>query len=109
MMMHKRLLMAAVLVMAAANSTAASAGWGCGYNSNGGIGRTWAGPSEKEARDAALRNCRNAKLTQCRIISCSANVDSMADADKIWPRTPGVEYNRNGPLCGGPGEPACPH
>jgi hypothetical protein len=107
MKMHKRVLTAAVMVLAAASSTSAWAGWGCGYHSNMGVGRVWAAEDEEAARDGAMDNCKNAKLTQCRIISCRANVDSMADADKIWPRTPGIEYKRNGPLCGGPGEPAC--
>ncbi len=108
MMMHERLLVAAILALAAVPGTSAWAGWGCGYNSSAGVGRVWAAEDEEAAREGAMNNCKNAKLKQCRIISCSADVDSMADADKIWPRTPGIKYNRNGPLCGGPGEPACP-
>lgn len=105
--MRKRLLVAALLALMAASSTSAWAGWGCGYNSNAGVGRVWAAEDEDTAREGAMNNCKNAKLKNCRIISCSADVDSMADADKIWPRTKGVEYTRSGPRCGGPGEPRC--
>ena len=107
MTMHKRHVAATAVMLAVAYSTSAGAGWGCGYNSNAGVGRVWAAEDEDTAREGALNNCKNAKLKQCRIISCSDGVDSMADADKIWPRTRGVEYTRSGPRCGGPGEPSC--
>ena len=106
--MHKRLVVTAALVLAAADSTFAWAGWGCGFDSDGGRGAVWAGATEEKARANALHNCETGHLTQCRIISCSAGVDSMADAEKFWPRSPGVTYKRNGPLCGGAGEPPCP-
>jgi len=106
--MHKQALMlAAVLIFAAANSTSAWAGWGCAYNSNGGVGRVWVVDTEEHARAGALQNCTNSELKDCRIISCRANVNSQADADAIWPRTKGATYHYNGD-CGGTGQPPCP-
>lgn len=103
--MNKRLVVAAAMVLAAANSTSAWAGWGCGFNSKQGIGRVWGADDEQQARTNAFHNCADGHLTDCRIISCSANVDDQADADKIWPRTKGIKYKPWG--CGGAGEPAC--
>lgn len=101
--MHKQLIMAATLIVAAATSSSAWAGWGCAYNSSAGIGRTWAAESEAVAREQTMHNCTVRNFRECRIIGCSENVDSKEDADKLWARTPGVKYER----CGGPGEVRC--
>jgi hypothetical protein len=50
-----------------------------------------------------MHNCTVRNFKGCRIIGCSANVDSKEDADKLWARTPGIKYER----CGGPGEVRC--
>jgi hypothetical protein len=92
--MYKGLLIATALTLAAANSTSAWAGWGCAYNSSAGVGRNWNADSEKEARDDAMHNCTVRNFAQCRIIGCRANVNSKEDADKYWPRTPGIKYER---------------
>ena len=103
--MHKHLLIAAsLLVVGAATGTApAWAGWGCAYDSSAGVGRTWAADSEQQARTQTMHNCTVRNFKRCRIIGCSANVDSKEDADKLWARTPGVNYE----LCGGPGQKPC--
>ena len=105
-MTYKGLFAAAVLVTAAASSTSAWAGWGCAYGSSdvvGVSGRRWAFATEQLARSSALNGCKSLKHKNCRIIGCSANVNSKEDADKLWAQTPGVEYNR----CGTPGQPKC--
>jgi len=89
--MHKQALMlAAVLIFAAANSTSAWAGWGCAYNSNGGVGRVWVVDTEEHPRAGALQNCTNSELKDCRIISCRANVNSCYSAWKIAPLSGGI-------------------
>ena len=101
--MHKQLIMAATLIFAAVNGSAAWAGWGCAYDSSAGVGRTWAAESEDEARTTTMHNCTVRHFKGCRIIGCSINVDSKEDADRLWARTPGVKYE----LCGGPGQKKC--
>lgn len=101
--MHKHLFMAAsLLVLAAAGTAPAWAGWGCAYDSSAGIGRTWNVDSEAEARTQTMHNCTVRNFKRCRIIGCSANVDSKEDADKLWSRTPGIKYD-----CDSPGKPRC--
>jgi hypothetical protein len=99
--MYKGLLVATVTLVAA-HVTSAWAGWGCAYDSSAGVGRNWGKPTEEGARLVAMGHCTARHFEQCRIIGCSDNVDTKADADKLWPQTPGIKYN-----CGGPGEPAC--
>lgn len=101
--MHKRLMMAAILVVAAGTGSSAWAGWGCAYDSSAGIGRTWGGDTEEQVRTQAMHNCTVRNFKNCRIIGCSANVDSKEDADRLWARTPGVKYE----MCDGPGQPRC--
>lgn len=98
--MYKGLLVAAALTFTA---TSAWAGWGCAYDSSAGIGRNWAADSEQEARTASMHACTVRNFKQCRIIGCSANVDSKEDADKLWARTPGVTYER----CDHTGDAGC--
>lgn len=101
--MHKRLVVAAAVVLAAANGTSAWANWGCAYDSSAGVGRMWNVPSEEEARDVTIEACNSHKFARCHIIGCSDNVNSKEDADEHWPRTPGIKYE----LCGREGQPKC--
>lgn len=104
--MHKRLLMAAVVVLAAATSTSAWAGWGCAFTGTdikGKYGRMWGWDTRKEASEAALRLCQK-DHQGCYVVACMDNVDSKEDADALWPM--------NGKAlrtCGtGPGQERCP-
>ena len=66
-------------------------------------GQYLARANEQEARSATLHACTSRNFKRCRIIGCSANVDSKEDADKLWARTPGADYKP----CGGPGQEKC--
>lgn len=83
--------------------SAAWAEWGCAYNSSAGIGRFWAQPTEADARSVAMKDCTAHKFKDCRIIGCSDNVSSKEDADKVWARTPGINYDP----CGGKDQREC--
>jgi hypothetical protein len=102
--MHKLFLTAAVLgLCTATTASSAFAEWGCAYDSSAGVGRMWNVPTEKEAREITLHACKTRNFKNCRLIGCSANVNSKEDADKIWARTPGVKYEP----CGGEGQQKC--
>jgi hypothetical protein len=101
--MRKFVIAAAVWVVAYGVNTPVFAGWGCAYDSSAGIGRMWAVVSEQEARKITMNACTSRKFKGCRIIGCSANVDSKEDADKLWARTPGIKYEP----CGNEGQPKC--
>jgi len=103
-MIHKGVLAATMLVLAAATSTSAWAAWGCAYGSDatpGISGRRWGADTEKAARDSAMNYCISNHLGNCHIIGCSDNVNSKEDADKLW--KPSVKLVP----CGGKGQNKC--
>jgi hypothetical protein len=85
--MHKRLFVAAgVLVLAASAVTSTAwAGWGCRAGaSDHSVTHTWGNSSEKEARSYTLQLCRGVH-PGCYITDCAANIDTQAEADAKWP------------------------
>jgi hypothetical protein len=101
--MGKRLVVVASLVAAGTIfALPASAMWGCGARSVRGISSSWAAPSRDEAVESVMGSCRMEHL-ECKIISCSPDVDTEAAADAHWPPTAGTTYI----YCGVPGRPAC--
>jgi len=84
--MHKGVFVAAALILAAAASTPAWAGWGCAAEARDGtIGRVWSADTESAARRDAIKYCANGGHSGCQIIGCNVNVDSQADAHVRWP------------------------
>jgi hypothetical protein len=100
--MHKRLIVVASVLVLAATSAPALAGWGCGAQGKGAQGRLWGASNRAEATKGALDECKRAGGVHCYIISCRRNVDSEAQADAIWPPA-----GRDTVKCGGPGQPKC--
>jgi len=103
--MCKRLLATALALAMSAGSAIAQDVWGCGWsasNTNGTAGRIWNAGSRKEAVEASLRQCRAYNYARCYIISCSKNVASKQDADKLWPMK-----GEPGGKCGTEGWPDC--
>jgi hypothetical protein len=80
-----RLFFAFAVVVCSVSSSAAWANWGCAARSSGHTFRMWNEPTQAEARNDVLKNCRNSKEGPCKIISCSANVNSQDQAHAIWP------------------------
>ena len=105
--MRKSIIIAAsVSVLAAASVSPASAGWGCGARTpKGEIASNWAGASEAKSRDGLLHDCEVGHV-QCEIISCSADVDTEAQADAHWPPAASTNYKYFG-NCGRYGQPKC--
>jgi hypothetical protein len=98
--MHKRLIVAAsVLVLAAATTAPAWAGWGCGAQGFAGQGRTWRNTTRAQAAAGALRLCRQAGGRHCRLVSCSPNVDTEGQADAMWPPVAPDNVRCKGALC----------
>jgi hypothetical protein len=87
--MHKCLIVAASVFALAATSAPAWAGWGCGYTHSqldaGEYGVIWSSPSEPDARQSAMKLCTGSGHAGCRVVSCSANVDTREQARAIWP------------------------
>jgi len=84
--MRKGLFVATALILAAASSTPAWAGWGCAAEARDGtIGRVWAADTENSARRDAIRYCANGGHSGCRIIGCVRGIDSQVEAHRIWP------------------------
>jgi hypothetical protein len=83
--MQKHLIVVASILVLAASSAPAWAKWGCGSQGIGAQGRTWNFASRAEAAKGALDECRRAGGHRCRLISCSARVDTEGQADAIWP------------------------
>jgi len=83
--MRKHLIVLASVLVLAATSAPALAGWGCGAQGKGAQGRLWGASNRAEATKGALDECRRAGGHRCRLISCSARVDTEGQADAIWP------------------------
>ena len=87
--MHRYLVAtASLLILAVADTTAAWAGWGCGFRWPGlqsdRNGSVWAIPSEKEARKTAMRLCKETQ-TGCFVVSCREGIDTKEQAYAVWP------------------------
>jgi len=93
---------ASVLVLAATTSSTASAGWGCGFRWPGlqsdRNGSVWAIPTEKEARAAAMRLCKETQKG-CFITTCRAGIDSKEQAYAVWPFGSAAAVNCFGSGC----------
>ena len=77
---------AVVVAVCATRPSVAWAGWACGaISGENTIGRSWGAATEEIARKYALQYCASGGHHGCRIISCSANVDTQDQAHKIWP------------------------
>ena len=84
--MSKGLVVAAVMLLAAADSTSAAAAWGCGAKSTNGLtSHNSNEPSEAAARRDALKDCAKVGGRGCRIISCEPDVDTIERARALWP------------------------
>jgi hypothetical protein len=109
--MRKHVIIAASFSALAAASVSpafspAWAGWGCGARTpKGEIASNWAGSSEQKSRDSLLHDCELGHV-QCQIISCSADVDTEAQADAHWPPAASSNYKYFG-NCGRYGQPKC--
>jgi len=89
--MHKGLFVGLALILAAASSTPASAGWGCAARArDGAVGRVWAAETENSARRDALKYCADGGHAGCRIIGCNEDVDTQARAHQLWPSSGAV-------------------
>ena len=82
---HLVVLTSFFVLAAAACTSPASAGWGCGAQArDGSQGRAWAEPNEAQARKDALKYCAG-EGHRCKIVSCSENVDTQDKAHALWP------------------------
>jgi hypothetical protein len=87
--------------LTAATATGAWAGWGCGIkgtlgNDNRGYEHNdFAEATQAQAEADLIQNCKQNGIANCKIISCSANVDTAQQAGALWP------------ICGGPNQPKC--
>jgi hypothetical protein len=89
--MYKALFVGTALILAAANSTPAWAGWGCAARAtDGAVGRVWAADTEASARTDALKYCEDGGHAGCHIIGCNENVDTQARAHALWPSSGAV-------------------
>ena len=84
--MYKGLFIATALILSAASSTSAWAGWGCAAEaSDGTIGRVWSADNEQSARRDAIKYCANGGHRGCHVIGCADSVDSQSEAHVLWP------------------------
>ena len=103
--MHKRLMVAAILVLAAASGASPTwAKWGCAAR---GFGNTWANnfsyPSEVDARSNAVDTCERVytdkhpgKTIVCHIIGCKSDIDTQEQSLAAWPAPNAIQL-RCGP------------
>jgi hypothetical protein len=62
------------------------AAWGCGATDGKARGRSWNSPNRAAAMYAALSTCdRYSARGKCRVISCRTSVQTIDDAQRIWP------------------------
>ena len=87
--MHKRLIVAAGLALAATiAASTAQAGWGCrAVASDGIVGKSWGWSTRQKASANALQQCAAGGHLRCRVGQCQRNVESLADANAAWPAT----------------------
>ena len=104
-MRNRALIFTGVIVLVtAASMPRASAAWGCGVMTPQGPGSSWGAVSRERAYANAMGACMRVRARRlCRLISCSPDVDTEAQADVLWPPV----TNTNMRYCGRPGEPSC--
>ena len=79
------IIIAAALMLAVTSASPAWALWGCAAKGNNGTGwATWGGVETKEKAIAGvMRVCQHGG-GHCHIVDCSPNVDTTAEADRLW-------------------------
>jgi hypothetical protein len=87
MTMHTRLIVATnVLVLVAiAGASPALAKWGCAARSPAHYCNSYNDNTKTEASTEALKGCHQAGGKGCRIIRCSANINTAEEAIAMWP------------------------
>src|SRR4249920_2315080 len=97
MTMHTRLMVvASFLVATVAGASPASAKWGCAARSPAHYwSNSYNDNTKTEASTEALKGCQYAGGKRCRIIRCSANINTVDEANAMWPPPAGTRaYGR---------------
>jgi hypothetical protein len=83
----------------AATLTGTWAGWGCGIKGTVGNNNReyndFAEATQAQAQADLIQYCKQNGIANCKIISCSAKVDTAQQAEALWP------------ICGGANQPKC--